>query len=154
MRKTDDAPSNVIAFDAFDDLRRAVERGIGGNGNGGDKGDEGGRGDDPLRGQPVDGRVLIDALKQMADFTGNAILISTEKQTDFNLKTSQMLTDGIGNARQDGLELGKQLHTNMMAGFEQIAQLASVSADRFEALERQVRALEAELAALKQARRA
>ena len=69
MREADDAPAgNVIEFDVIADLRRALEKGIGGgNGNGGNGG--GDNGDDPLIGRPSDGRVLLNALvSQMAEF--------------------------------------------------------------------------------------
>ena len=72
-----------------------------------------------------------------------------DKQGDLNLKTSQMLIDGIGDARKDVIELNHQLHANIMAGLEQIPRLASASADSFEAFDRRIRALEAEVAALK-----
>ena len=150
MRKTDDAPGDTVEADPLDDLRRALERGIGGgNGNGGGKGGGGdGGGDDPMR-HPIDGRALVDALKQMADFVSKTILMSMEKQTDFNSKTTQMLTNAIGDARKDGIELNQQLHANIMQGLEQITRLASASADSFEAFDRRIRTLEAELAALK-----
>ena len=67
-------------------------------------------------GRPIDGRALVDALKQMADFVSKAILVSMEKQTDFNSKTTQMLTNAIGDARKDGIELNQQLHANIMPG--------------------------------------
>jgi hypothetical protein len=154
MLGTDDAPGDTVEADPLDDLRRALERGIGGgNGNGGGKGGGGngggdGGGDDPMR-HPIDGRVLVYALKQMADFVSKAILVSMEKQTDFNSKTTQTLVNEIGDARKDGIELNQQLHANIMQGLEQITRLASASADSFEAFDRRIRALEAELALLK-----
>ena len=139
LETTDDAPGNVIELDAFAVLRRALKDG-GGNGGGGNGGgpDDG---DDPMR-LPIDGRVLLNAIRQMAEFTSTAILASLDKGTDFSAKTAGRLADEIVAVRKDGVELSKQLHANTMRGFEQIAQLASASADRFEALEARIGALE------------
>ena len=79
-----------------------------GNGNGGGNGDGGGG--DPMR-QPIDGKILLSALKQMADFTSQVVLSSMDKQTDFSMKTAERLNGEIAEARTDGLELNQQLHT-------------------------------------------
>ena len=49
----------------------------------------------------------------------------------------------IGAARADGLALDKQTHDTLMEGLERMTRLAGVIADRFEALEQRVGAIEA-----------
>jgi hypothetical protein len=127
------AEHDIEARSAFAELVAALEHGGRGNGsgnNGGGSGNDGGGGGDDLG--PVSGRMLIGALRQMAAFTETAILSATER-------TADLLTDTVMKGReasaQQLIATAKELHDNAMA-------LNAAVADRFEAAEKRLAALE------------
>jgi hypothetical protein len=122
-----------VIVDLLDRIKERARAGDTGGGNGGGNNGSGGGGDgeDPMKGQPIDARILLDALKQMARFTQTTVLSATERSTDF-------LTDAVVKGREADQErtlaLAKQLNENAM-------RLSDAVADRFEALERRVAAI-------------
>jgi hypothetical protein len=99
--------------------------------------------------QPIDGKILVAALRQMADFTTRCVLSASEKQVDLTVKLAETVTKGREAGFGQLLESTKLTHESIMQGLERITRLASATADSFEALDRRLRALEAELELLR-----
>jgi hypothetical protein len=106
-----------------------------------------------MKGQPVDARILIDALKQVAGFTREIVLSSMKQQADVTSETADFLTDAIIKGREADqertLELAQQLHGTSLEAMQATTRLAEGIANRFEAAERRIGALERELTLLK-----
>jgi hypothetical protein len=142
--------------DVLDELRHVLKQGGDDNGsgnNGGGKGGDGngsGGGEDPLMGRRIDARILIDSLKQMAQFTKTIVLSAMKQQADAASETTDFLTDTIIKGREADqertLELAKQLHGTSLEAIQATTRLAQGIANRFEAAERRLDAIERELA--------
>lgn len=135
MREADDAPAgNVIEFDVIADLRRALEKGIGGGGGGNGNGGGGGGGDGDPYNAPVTVRMLLDAAKQIAEHVAQI--------GGMNLKASEALSDAtigaIRNQNEAMEAITKQLHANAMS-------ISDAIATRLEAVEERVLAIEKHL---------
>jgi len=126
--------------------------GSGNNGGGGGRGDGGG--EDPYS-APATIRMLLDAAKQMAEAMRTIALSVTEQQAKFTSETTDFLTDAIIKGREADqertLELAKQLHGTSLEAMQATTRLAQGIANRFEAAEKRIGALERELALLKSA---
>jgi hypothetical protein len=152
--------SGADALDVFDELRLVLEKGgsgnIGGDNDGGGSGNGGGGdGEDPLKGQPIDARILLDALKQMAQFTRDAVLSAMKQQAGVTTETAEFLTDAIIKGREADqermLEVAKQQHGTALEAMRATTRLAAGVADRFEAAEKRISTLERELTLLQSA---
>jgi hypothetical protein len=71
-------------------------------------------------GHPIDARVLLDALKQMAGFTKTCVLSAVEQQTDLTMK----VTDLVRADRENAIRI------------------AEATANRFERIEARIATLE------------
>jgi hypothetical protein len=147
--------SGAEAPDAIDELLGRIKDGAkgvnadGGNGSGNNgvgQGGGGGDGEDPLKGQPVDARILIEACRQMAGFMKTMILTATERTAEL---LAEKTVNGLENERDAMLAVSRQLHENAMATSEVNVLMAKAANDRFEALERRLAEIERALGWIK-----
>jgi polyhydroxyalkanoate synthesis regulator phasin len=126
----------------------------GGNGGSGGNGGDGGGGEDPYGG-PASIRMLIDAAKQMAEHVQTITLSHAEAQGKLTMETAEFLTDAIVKRREidqeQWLELAKQMHETTIEAMQVTTRLARGVANRFEADEKRIAALEHEIRLLKSA---
>ena len=103
-------------------------------------------------GRPIDAKILLDSLRQMANFTSTCVLSATEQQSDLTMRTAETLLEAAASERAAMEATAKQLHENAMQSIAVSTRLAEASANRFEALEARVVMLERELARTRPAR--
>jgi hypothetical protein len=136
----DKTEAGVVIDDLLDRIKeraRGVDdtgggnKGSGGNGNGG--------GDDPLRGQPIDARTLIDAIVQMAGFTKTMILTAAERTAEL---LAEKTVNGLESERDALVATAKQLHENHMAMSDMNVRMAKAANDRFERIEARLAEIE------------
>jgi hypothetical protein len=132
MLGTDGVPgSGVEAPDEVSELLKNIEKGVGGsnggngagNGTGGNDGD-----DDPLRGQPIDARALVDACKQVADFAAKLVEMATDRESALIKRAMALIEKSEARTLGELLELFK-------AEAEARQSLTPILVKRFEAIE-------------------
>jgi hypothetical protein len=121
--------SGQIEADAIDQLLDRIK----GNGGGSDGGGDGDGGEDPYD-APVSIKMLLEAVKQIAEYTAQIGRMS--------LKTTEALSDatiGAIHDQHDAMEaIAKQLHSNAMS-------ISNAIATRFEAIEERLLGIETHL---------
>jgi hypothetical protein len=130
----------ALGGDAIDELlgriaegARGVDDTDGGNGSGdgsgkGGNGSGDGGGDDPLKGVPVDARMLIDSIKQVCDFCAKLVDMTTDRETALIERLMALVERSEARTLQQALELLK-------AEVDARHSLTPILVRRFEAIE-------------------
>jgi hypothetical protein len=137
---------NALGGDPVSELLDRVRGKVGGgngsgNGDGGGGGGGGGGDDDPLANKPVNARMLIDALRMMADFTKSAIIMATDKQTDFTAHVADL-------SKQTAELVSSNVLEALKAEAEARQRLTPILVKRFEAIEHNLKMIEHHLGAV------
>jgi hypothetical protein len=130
-----DDSSNVFVLD---ELRRALDKGGGGNGAGNGGGDGGDDRYERLRGVPIDARDLVLACKQVCDFAAKLVEMTTDRETALIERLMLMVEKSETRTLGQVLELLKTEH-------EARASLTPILVRRFEAIEHNLQMVERHL---------
>lgn len=105
-----------------------------GSGNGGGSGGGSDGGGDDLG--PVDGRILLSSLRQMAEFASTCAMTAAER-------TLTVVKDERLARQDEALAMAKQLGEEITRGLHVNARLAEATADAFAAFDARIKRLEA-----------